>query len=303
MEQIILDVKNIEKKYKNERKTVDNISFSVKKGDIFGFLGPNGAGKTTTIRIILGLLKADKGEVYICGKSVSKNFYNAISKVGALVEGPAFYEHLSAEKNLEIFGYYSGGVSQSKIKEVLQLLGLYERRRDKVRTYSLGMKQRLGIAQALLNNPELIILDEPTNGLDPDGINDIRNLLLRLAKEKKITIFISSHILSEIQELCNKILIINNGKMIMMGNTKELLCNNDSIYIIESKDKEKLLKIINSIDGVTVIDINKNKFDLGRNKPEEILNKIMKQKIAVIVFEKYKLKLEDFYFNVVRGDQ
>lgn len=302
MEKVVLEVSNLNKHYTKGNKVVDNISFSVERGDIFGFLGPNGAGKTTTIRMILGLLKADSGEVFICGKSVNKDFYDAISNVGALVEGPAFYEYLSAKENLNIFAHYSGNVSKEHIEEVLQLVGLYERKDEKVKNYSLGMKQRLGIAQTLLNKPKLIILDEPTNGLDPDGITEMRKLLIKLSREKGITIFVSSHILAEVQELCNKILIINKGRKVIIGDTKELLSNNESTYIIESKNKSLLMSAMKKIKGVEVINSEKCMFNLGENNPEEILSQLVSQKLSVSSFEKYSVKLEDLYFSVM-GDE
>lgn len=302
MGEIILQVQNLEKRFKKNIKVVDDISFSVEKGDVFGFLGPNGAGKTTTIRMILGLIRPECGEVHINNKSISKDFFGAVSNVGALVEGPAFYEYLTGVKNLEIFGQYSGGVSQSKIHELLELVGLEKRGNDKVKEYSLGMKQRLGIAQALLNDPKLLILDEPTNGLDPIGIKEIRELILRLANQNKITVFISSHILSEVQQMCNKFFIINKGKKVIDGYTDELLKSNANTYFIEADTKEALINAAKKIKGVSILSTDDNKFNLGGNKPQEVLRTLVKDGIGITVFNPCRLTLEDFFLNAVKEE-
>lgn len=298
MDNTILDVKNIEKKFKNNT-IIDDISFSVKKGDIFGFLGPNGAGKTTAIKIILNLINADKGEVLIDGKSIDNNSNSYLSKIGALVEGPAFYEYMTAEENLEIFGAYSGGVNKEKIHEILKLVGLEDRGMDKVKEYSLGMKQRLGIAQALLNNPELLILDEPINGLDPQGIKEVRKIICDLSK-KGVTILLSSHILSEVEQICNKVLIINKGKTLAYGETKDLI-KNSNIYDIESTDNNKLIKEIQLTENVSVDSIGKViRVKIDENlAPEDLLIRLINKGIKIKSYIPIKLTLEEYFFEVM----
>lgn len=299
MNAVVLEVKNLEKSF-GKTKVVNNISFNVEKGDIFGFLGENGAGKTTTIRMILGLLKIDNGDVFINGKSIKNNFYSAVSKVGALVEGPAFYDYMTAKENLEAFGAYSGGVKKEKIDYLIDLVGLNGRENDKVKEYSLGMKQRLGIAQALLNDPELIILDEPINGLDPKGIKEIRNLMFDLSS-KGITILISSHILGEIQHTCNKVIIINKGKQVVSGFTQDLL-DKTNMYDIEGTDKDKLVNTLKEIDNITIQNVD----DVVRVKisdnllPEDLLNMIIVNN-KIRVFSPVKVSLEDYFFNTLEG--
>lgn len=209
----VLKCENLKKQVKN-KILVENISFSMKKGDVVGFIGPNGAGKTTTIKLILGLIKLTDGKVFINGYSIQKDFIKAIEKVGAIVETPDAYMYLSGYDNLKITANNYKGITKSRIDEVAKIVGLENRIKDKVSTYSLGMRQRLGIAEAIINNPELLILDEPTNGLDVEGIIEIRNLIKKLSHQG-IAIIISSHNLTEIDNLCNRIIAIKNGKMIV----------------------------------------------------------------------------------------
>lgn len=200
----VLEIKNLSKKF-NNITAVNRVNLQLEKGDTFGFLGPNGAGKTTTIRMILGLVHSDGGEIYINGIDTRKNFKKAIEKVAAIVETPRFYPYLSAYKNLELIANLHGDIPASRIYELLELVGLKDRSKSKVKTFSLGMKQRLGIARALINDPDFVILDEPTNGLDPQGIREVRDLIRFLNAEKNITFFISTHILSEVKQICNKV--------------------------------------------------------------------------------------------------
>ena len=213
MAEIILDVSNVTKKY-DKILAVDNVAFQVLEGEIFGLIGPNGAGKTTILKMITGLTSPTIGDVPICKKSIKNHFEKAIRNVGAVIENPELYPYMSGMNNLKYFASLYKNISQQKINEVVKLVGMERRIHDKVRTYSLGMKQRVGIAQALLHDPKLLILDEPTNGLDPQGIKDMRKFLKELAHNKKIAILVSSHILSEMEQLCDTIGIINNGKLI-----------------------------------------------------------------------------------------
>jgi ABC-2 type transport system ATP-binding protein len=201
---------------------VDHLDLQVDRGELFGFLGPNGAGKTTTIRMALGLIAPTNGSIEILGLEVRRNRSKVLPRVGALVESPALYGYLSGRNNLRAFGDLLGGISTKRIDEVLEIVSLTGRDKDKVKTYSMGMKQRLGLAVALLNNPDLLILDEPANGLDPAGIVEMRDPLRQLASEGK-TVFVSSHVLSEVQQICNRVAIINHGKLIRLAPVTELL--------------------------------------------------------------------------------
>jgi ABC-type multidrug transport system ATPase subunit len=211
---------NLTKQY-GKRIVVNNLNLEVKRGEIFGFLGPNGAGKTTTIRMALGLISANSGHVEILGQNVVTERARVLPRVGALIETPALYLYLSGRNNLRAVGSALGGVPDQRIEEVLDLVGLLGRQNDRVKTYSLGMKQRLGVAIALLQDPDLLILDEPTNGMDPAGIVEMRDLMHRLANEGK-TIFISSHLLAEVQQICTRVAIISLGKLIVESSIAEL---------------------------------------------------------------------------------
>jgi ABC-type multidrug transport system ATPase subunit len=205
-----------------KRLAVDHLDLQVDRGELFGFLGPNGAGKTTTIRMALGLVAPTNGSVEILGLEVRHNRSKVLPRVGALVESPALYGYMSGRNNLRAFADLLGGVAEKRIDEVLEIVSLMGRDKDKVKTYSMGMKQRLGLAIALLNDPDLLILDEPANGLDPAGIVEMRDLLRGLAAAGK-TVFISSHVLSEVQQICTRVAIINHGKLVRVAPVTELL--------------------------------------------------------------------------------
>lgn len=241
----IIEVENLSKHFK-DLWAVKDLNLNVFQGDVFGFLGPNGAGKSTTIRMLLSLIAPSKGKIKIFGKDLKTNRIDILKKIGAIVERPDFYGYLSAYKNLEILGRLSqADISKNKIMEVLELVSLEKRYNSKVKTYSFGMKQRLGLAQALLHNPDLIILDEPTTGLDPQGMKEVRDLILYLSKEKKKTIFISSHILYEIELVANRMIIIDKGSTIVEGNVNDLLSANNLKVTFEVNDSEKAINILN----------------------------------------------------------
>jgi ABC-2 type transport system ATP-binding protein len=226
----ILKTESLTKRY-GRHLAVDALALSVERGDIFGFLGQNGAGKSTVIRMSLGLVRPTVGRVLLFGHDMAKHPLRALGRVGAIVEAPAFYENFSGYDNLRILAALSGGAKRKRIEETLELVGLLKRARDPVHTYSHGMRQRLGIAQALLPSPEFIILDEPTDGLDPQGIHEIRLLLPRLREELGLTIMLSSHLLHEVELICNRIAIIDRGRLLYQGAIENLLA------------KDKLVKI------------------------------------------------------------
>lgn len=233
----VMSIENVSKKI-GRKEIIKNMSFNINEGDICGFVGPNGAGKTTMTRLITGLIFPSSGSIYINNIDVTKNREDALENLGAMVESPIFFSYLTGEEallNLAILNRNMNKKEQrEKVEEVLKTVDLYERRKDKISTYSLGMKQRLGIAQALLNNPKIILLDEPANGLDPMGMVELRELILKLNKEENITFFISSHLLEELQKICNKLVIIKEGKLVWTGSTKELLDKVDENISLES---------------------------------------------------------------------
>ena len=232
----LVEIRNLTKRFKSII-AVDNLSLSVFEQDIYGFLGPNGSGKSTTIRLILTLLRSNAGSIHVFGLPLNSNRNKILGRIGAFVEKPDFYENLSAFKNLEILATYSKiQVNQKKIDENLDLVGLLERSNSKVKTYSKGMKQRLGIAQALLHDPELLILDEPANGLDPSGMRDVRNLIRFLNQERNKTIILSSHNLQEIEMIANRMVIINQGKKIIEGEVAKLLKEHSYYAVFEVND-------------------------------------------------------------------
>lgn len=219
---VLLETNNLTKTF-GTRTAVDRLSLRVEEGDIYGFLGRNGSGKTTTIRMITGLVYPDAGEVLIGGVDLRTNFKPAISQVGAIVENPVFYGYLSAYDNLCLMANLLPGITQKRVDEVLEMVGLRNRAKDKVRAYSLGMKQRLGIANALLGDPRLIILDEPTNGLDPQGMREIKEMIAQLASERGITFFISSHLLHEVEQICTKVGIVQDGRLLAEGKVASIV--------------------------------------------------------------------------------
>lgn len=230
MTQAVLQTDQLSKRYQR-RVVVDGLSLAVERGDIFGFLGQNGAGKSTTIRMMLGLVRPTSGRVTVLGYDMSRQPLRALRRVGAIIEGPAFYENFSGRQNLKMLAAMSGGAKPERIETVLEIVGLRDRASDPVRIYSHGMRQRLGIAQALLPDPELIILDEPTDGLDPQGLCETRNLIRRLRDELGLTIMLSSHLLHEIEQICNRVAIIDEGRLLYQGPVVELVVNDNWIKL------------------------------------------------------------------------
>lgn len=248
-DEIVLQTVNLGKKY-GDRWAVQGLNLSVHRGEIFGFLGPNGAGKSTTIRMILSLITPSTGSVELFGLPLREQRGAVLARVGGLVEKADFYLYLSARRNLEIIADLNGGVSASAIDEVLETVGLATRARDKVKSYSHGMKQRLGLAAALLGSPELIVLDEPTGGLDPYGIKEVRELIARLADERNVTVFLSSHLLSEIEQLATSMAIINNGSLVVQGSVRELLGAGTGTVDVVALPADRALDVIRSLPYV-----------------------------------------------------
>ena len=222
MSEIALQTEGLTKRFRN-RTAVDRLTMRVERGDIYGFLGPNGAGKSTTLRMLLGLVRPTSGVIKFPVPESRWEYLRARSRIGAIVESPAFYENFSGRRNLQLLASLSGGVQLKRVEQVLEIVDLHDRARDPVRVYSYGMRQRLGIAQALLPTPELIILDEPTNGLDPQGIKETRQLIRRLRDEFKLTVMLSSHLLTEVEQLCNRVGIIHEGRLLYEGGPEALV--------------------------------------------------------------------------------
>lgn len=293
----ILKCINLKKKVK-EKIIVEKISFSIDKGDIVGFIGPNGAGKTTVIKLILGLVKLNEGQVFIKGFDIKKDFVKAIEKVGAIVENPDFYMYLSGYDNLKITANNYKNISKNRINEVVRIVGLENRIKDKVSTYSLGMRQRLGIAEAILNNPELLILDEPTNGLDIEGIIEIRNLVKKLSNEG-IAILISSHNLTEIDNLCNRIIAIKNGRIVTDDTIDNFTTiSKEDIYILELNNIDGLTKVIHD-DKFEILEGNKIKVKISKERISELIQKLIESNYKIYSVNEEKLTSEQAFIKKV----
>lgn len=296
----VIEIKNLSKQFK-EVKAVDSLSLSVYPGDVFGFLGPNGAGKSTTIRMMLSLIKPTEGEIKLFGKSLQKERNSILKNIGAIVEKPDFYGYLSAYKNLEILGRLSKtDVSKKRIMEVLEFVGLDKRYKSKVKTFSHGMKQRLGLAQALIHDPDLIILDEPTTGLDPQGMKEIRELIVHLSKDQNKTIFLSSHILSEVEIVATRMIILNKGKKIVEGSVSELLNKNELQVTVEVGNLSQAEKIIKESYWANKLKSSLNgklMFLLQQNEIAELNKYLVSKEIEVSAVIPTK-SLEGYFLNI-----
>ena len=247
MSELLIKTNGVSYFFSREFKALDNINLQVEQGSIYGFLGPNGAGKTTTLRLLLGLLRKQEGSIEIFGSNFESDKINILKRTGSLIEQPSLYNHLTAKENLEIYQRIYG-CAKSRINEVLQLVTLQDTKNKKVKQFSLGMKQRLSIAVALLHQPELLILDEPTNGLDPNGIIETRELIKKLNKEQGVTILVSSHILAEVEKMASHVGIIHKGKLLFQGTLPELqhLKNKQSFLELETTNNENALEVLQS---------------------------------------------------------
>lgn len=294
----ILSVKNLSKKYK-DKEILSNINMNVLKGDIYGFIGPNGAGKTTTIKTILGLLKPSQGEIYLEGKNISKD-KEIGSNIGAMIDYPSFYPNLSGYRNLMLYAN-ALNLSKKRIDEVLETVKLSNDKNKRVSNYSMGMKQRLAVARAFLTNPKIVILDEPTNGLDPEGVKEMRELIKELVKVNNTTFIYCSHILNEVQNLCNRVAIINKGKILVEDNISNLLNSNNESYEVITDEGHRLKQIlgdrvlkITDIDKGMRIEINNGDFNL-------INSLIVKNNINITTISKNTNSLENYFMNKI-GD-
>lgn len=296
----IVGTKGLTKVFKKE-KAVDELDLQIAKGEIYGFLGPNGAGKTTTIRLLLGLMKPTAGKIRIFQKELAKERIEILKKVGSLVENPSYYPHLTAYENLEVMRKILG-IPKTRIDEVLEIVRLTDVRHKKVKGFSLGMKQRLGIAMALLNEPELLILDEPTNGLDPSGIIEIRELLKRLPKERGMTIFVSSHLLSEIEQIATTVGIIKKGKLIFQGSIESLRKVSQPRISLRVDDSKKAMRILLERDIQPHNEKDRLFFaKCSDDKVGEIVRVLVENGIALYRVEEEKRSLEDIFLQITGG--
>lgn len=298
LESIVI-LKNVTKVIKG-RTIIDNISFEVNKGEVFGFLGPNGAGKTTTIRMIVGLIDMTSGDIMIGNKSIKNNFEDAVRHIGAIVENPEMYKFLSGYQNLIHYARMVKGITKEKIDETVKIVGLSDRIHDKVKTYSLGMRQRLGLAQCLLHNPKVLILDEPTNGLDPAGIREIRDYIRLLAREKDMAVIVSSHILSEMEMMCDRIGIIQNGQLIDVQLVQEFVHGNSASFEFEVIPREKALSLLKSSFPTIPVTSSRNgiTLELPKENVPTMVKNFVDEDIQVFGIREVSKTLEDRFLEV-----
>jgi ABC-type multidrug transport system ATPase subunit len=300
----VIEIKQVSKIF-GKHTAVENLNLSVEQGEIYGFLGPNGSGKSTTLRMILGLLTPTNGEILIMGKRLSAHRSEVMHNIGCIIEKPDFYTYLSALENLKIFSRMHG-ISTSKYdyKSLLQKVGLYGREKDIVKTYSHGMKQRLGLAQALLHNPNIIILDEPNTGLDPQGIIELRETILHLNQAEGKTILLSSHILNEIEEIAKSMILIHNGKTVAQGKISELLSKENLFVNVEIDDKQMVLQKLNtSMWATKLIEFDSNniiQFNVSHQEVPALTEWLVGNQIKVYNIAKMR-SLENYFLKLTQA--
>lgn len=306
-DQPIVSLRNVTKRI-GGKTIIDNLSFDVPKGEIFGFLGPNGAGKTTTIRMMVGLMSITSGEILINGINIKRQFEQAIRHVGAIVENPEMYKYLSGYRNLIHFArMVPEGVTKERIDEVVKLVKLENRIHDKVRKYSLGMRQRLGVAQALLHRPSLLILDEPTNGLDPAGIRELRDYLRYLTRSEGITVIVSSHLLTEMELMCDRVAILQEGKLIDVKRIEDFVGSNEKLqtYFIEASPDERVLAGLRALDSVNAATPVAGGIEVltEREHLPAILSLLLSQQVDVYEVRLQRQSLEERFLQMTGGEQ
>ncbi|MBS1599352.1 MAG: ABC transporter ATP-binding protein [Bacteroidetes bacterium] len=293
-------------KYFKEAKAVDDLSFTVNEGDVYGFLGQNGAGKSTTIRMLLTLIQPTSGDINMFGMDLRTHRHKILQQVGAIIERPDLYRYLSAYENISIFARMSGlKIPKKRLMEQLELVDLANRADSKVKTFSQGMKQRLGIAIALIHDPRLIILDEPTNGLDPQGIADMRNLILDLSRNHKKTVMVSSHLLSEIEIIANRMLIIDRGKKIIEGNVQELFNPAKMIVELQTLNPAKTLETIMSTKWKSFVrshEHDKIIFEMNKVDIPELNNELVENGVQVLQIQQ-RYSLEEYFLSLTKAQQ
>ena len=307
MAKSVLEINNVSKYY-GKTKVVDNITFDIKEGEILGFLGPNGAGKTTTIKMILGLISIDEGTIKINGYDVKKDFEKAMNYIGGIVENPDMYGYMSAVDNLKLYAKIRN-VDYKAVYDSLEMVGLKKSMNQKVSKYSLGMKQRAGLALSLLHSPKVLILDEPTNGLDPVGIKDLRSILKKLAKETGTAILVSSHILSEMELMCDKVAVINNGKLVKIESLNSSENDNDQSIknvqcVIRVNDEQKAVSILKEkLSKDSVINDGKVYINAQKGEISNIIKTLVLNDIDIKYANENEHTLEDLFFDVTKEEK
>jgi len=282
---------------------VDGLDLAVERGEVFGFLGPNGAGKSTTLRMMVGLVKPTRGHVELFGRDVWKDHCGALGRVGAMIESPAFYKYLSGMENIRLLANTGGNHSAAEIEEALEIVGLADRARDKVKSYSQGMRQRLGIALAIVGRPELVLLDEPTNGLDPQGMKEVRDLIKRLSADLSLTVFLSSHLLNEVEQVCTRIAVVNKGRVIESGKVSDLLAGSNR-YRVRLESPSRACETMRELGWGKVVDTSEDSIlvDVDGGGPAELNRFLVERGFAVSALLPERTSLEDLYLKLMDGD-
>lgn len=296
----VLLLDNVSKTIK-KKEIVKGVSFSINEGEVLGFLGPNGAGKSTTLRMIVGLSKPTSGNIEIDGHSITKDYVKAMSKVGCIIEGPDLYNYMSGIENMKMLAAMSKGVTEEDIKKAVELVGMQNRLKDRVGTYSLGMKQRMGLAQALIHHPKLLVLDEPTNGMDPAGINEFRNIIKNLARKEGIAVLVSSHLISEVELMCDKVAIIRNGILLKYSTVEELTKTQEIFWVLD--DNNKGMEFLRAKWGIeSTINGDKIETNLDISRLEEINTELVEQGFKIKYVDNKHKTLEDYFLELTERD-
>lgn len=297
----VLTVSKLSKKIK-KHSIIHEVSFDINEGEILGFLGPNGSGKTTTLRMIVGLIRPSSGTVHICGHSLKNSYIQAMQNVGCIIEGPDLYGYMSGYKNLELLASMSKNATKNDIDEAVALVGMENRIHDKVDVYSMGMKQRIGLAQALIHKPRLLILDEPTNGLDPQGIHEFREIVKKLAQEKGISVLISSHLISEVQLMCDRVTIINKGRIIKQASIEEMLSTGEVIWTLDDPVKGQAI-LEETFNVSSTIDQNGLKATLDISRLPDINRAFFEAGLEISFVDNRKQTLEDLFLSLTHEEK
>lgn len=300
----VLQIKGLNK-YFGHKKVVDDLNLELYRGEVFGFLGPNGAGKTTTIKMIMSLLQRDSGEILINGYSIDKQYEKAMACVGGIVENPETYQYMTGIQNLRQYARMRTGVTEDRIREVVRIVGLENRINDKVKKYSLGMKQRLGVAQSIMHHPDLLILDEPTNGLDPAGIKELRDILKRLAHEENACVMVSSHLLSEMQLMCDRVGIIADGRLIGVRSVSELMSESEGKHQFEIRVKGNVSAAAALIDDKPVEVTGEQTFHVTVANEDEIsgiITRLVINQVKLITVTEATRNLEEVFIELTGGE-
>lgn len=294
-----ISTSNLSKRF-GQLLAVDKLALEVREGEIFGFLGPNGSGKTTTIRMLLSLIRPSRGDAFLFGQSIQKHYPGYLGQVGALVDEPDFYLNLSALANLKLLARLHHGVDEARCMEVLGLVGLGHRANDRVRTYSHGMRQRLGIAQAILHRPKLLILDEPSTGLDPQGMHDVRQMIIRFAKEEGMTVFLSSHLLNEVEQICTSMAVLSEGKLLVSGKVDQFLApEKATLTELQAKPLIKAREILSGLPFVSEVTEHNGGLRLRvdhQHRPE-IVRILSEQGVEIFSLSPVS-RLEDYFLSL-----